>query len=854
MIRAAFDFPQGRLQPKQVHITILLFLMLVTCIALLASAMNFRQRLEAVRSADSDNKGWITAQLEVDYQGLLLTVEHTPRTADETEKYLSAVRREFDVYYSRIDILETAMRRLNLSNGYKAKLARLVASRDEMAAQIDALTVNDLDPTIEKLHRELEDMAPLVRSVAVDAVQIFAYVAAERRAQEERLFIRFLAQSLILFVLMGIGTYLIVRLWRELEKRTVQAARVASSLTTAFNSTLSAVIIADLDARVLFCNDMAEQIFGYPVEQMVGQSIETLIIPDHMVEGHIKKVEKYRDTGQGWVMGKGPVLLPARHADGSDLFVEVSLVSDTDISGKPVIVAYIRDVSEQVTSREKLQDALEQAQQAAQAKSMFLATMSHEMRTPLHGLMASLGLIDEHDLNAANQALLKTARDCSERALAQVNDVLELTRMGEIQSRPEEFSPSRIAADIIDELQPLATQRNNRLQLITRGPHDLYRLQGLPFAFSRALYNLAGNAVKFTQNGQITLTLTLECDAHDQLRLNVSVEDTGIGIAPEDQERIFRTFETVGRSEIDANMGTGLGLSIANLAVEQQGGQLHLDSVVGQGSRFYFTIPVSLSNLDTPAPVATTPAPVPARALDNLDILVVEDNEVNLTLMCEMLKRLGHRADPAHNGQVAVQKAKQRHYDVILMDFSMPVMDGPAATHAIRTGGGPSAQSVILGVTALIDATAGKGPAQLMNEVLVKPVSQSQLNETLQKFLGTSPAHSPAPTPAPDAPSPRMEELKELMGADTAVHLMRATLADATLAIEAMQAAALPLPQRAATIHNAVGSCGVMGLLDLSETLSEAECMALAGRDPANSDLAEIATHLLEESRREFRL
>lgn len=832
--------------------------MLVTCIALLASAMNFRQRLDAVRSADTDNQGWIVAQLEVDHQGLQIAMEQALLKPGTIDQSLPRIRREFDIFYSRVDILSSTMRDLEVPEDFTNKLRRLIYRRDQMAALIDALPPSDLEK-VEELYQDVKDIYPLVRSLAVRALQIFVHETSSRREEEEKLFIRFFVQSLVLFVLMGIGTYLVIRLWRELESRTAQTSRIASSLSTAFNSTLNAVIVSDLQARILYCNDMTEKIFGFTSEQMVGQRVENLIIPDKMIERHIRDVEKFEHGGDGWLVGKGPTMITARHQNGSEFPVEISLVADTDISGQPVIVAFFRDVSEQVAAERQMREALKQAEQAAQAKSMFLATMSHEMRTPLHGLMASLGLMDEEDLSPANQALLKTARDSSERALAQVNDVLELTRMGESQSTPEEFAPSRIAADIVDELQPLASQRNNRLQLVTHGPHDLYRLKGLPAAFSRALYNLAGNAVKFTENGQITLSLTLECDGHKKMHLIVSVEDTGIGIAPEDQDRIFQNFETVGRSEINSNMGTGLGLSIAKLAVEQQGGHLRLESTVGKGSRFYFTIPVGLADLSAPPPPAKPADSTPLqRDLKPLDILVVEDNEVNLTLMCEMLKRLGHRPDQAHNGQVAVGKAHQKRYDVILMDFSMPVMDGPAAAAAIRDGDGHSAHSIIIGVTALIDATAGTGTASAMNAVLIKPVSQSKLNDTLHQYAAGSAWSTPTllpEAPADDAPvSPKLEELKELMGDETAIRLMRATLADAALAIEAITAIALPLTERAATIHNAVGSCGVMGLLDLSETLSEAECMALAGRDPAQGGLAETANKLLEESRQEFRL
>jgi len=842
---------------RRLSAQILLFLMLVASIALLINALAFKQRLEAIRSANSDNGGWVVAQLEVDHQGLMGVLDdaafavrpYAPRPLGAAA--LARVKQEFDIFYSRVDIFSSTLRRMPISAETQAKVADLKATRETLADRIDAIAEPDA-AAIMAFRQAVIDVYPLVRDMTVSALKEITVETARAREEEERLFIRFFVQSLVLLGLMGLGTYLVVRLWRELETRTAETARIAAMLSTAFNSTLNAVIVTDTRSRILYSNEMAQRLLGYQAERLLHMKLEDVLVLDKEPPDGEKVT--VGPTGRLNLIGKGPVTSACRCADGRSLPVEVSLVKDQDISGQTIVIGFIRDISRQVAAETNLREALRTAQQAAQAKSMFLATMSHEMRTPLHGLMASLGLIEESRLSPANRALLKTARDCSARALMQVDDVLELTRMGESRETSEEFRPASIAADIVDELQPLARKSENRIELVTEGPFDLYRVEGLPIAFSRALYNLAGNAVKFTRAGQITIRMTMGGTPLDGLRMRVEVEDTGIGISPEDQKRIFENFETADRSEVSSTTGSGLGLPIAKLAIERQGGSLGLDSQPGVGSRFHFSVPLNLAQ--QPAKPAPTTAQRPAvhQTEPAKLILVVDDNEVNLTLMVEMVRRMGHHPDMARDGQEAVEKAQARAYDVILMDFSMPIMDGPSAAQAIRASQTASADAVIIGVTALIETSVGDGGAAVMDDILTKPVSRQQLADAIRQTRHAAPANAKVDSGiAPDALSltaaEAFDELCDMVGRDTGLRLAQATLDDARRAMVAITSRALTDTERADIVHKAVGSAGLMGFLDLSETLSEAETMLRAGRDPAGTDVAETGGSLLQDLR-----
>jgi PAS domain S-box-containing protein len=647
---------------------ILLFLMLLVSVAMLYNTLTFEKRLNAIRLANSDNRGWVVAQLEVDHQGVMGVLDVAIAGSEElTSETLNLIVQEFDIFYSRVDIFSSTITRLPISDDAKAKVAKLQLTRDSLAAQIDSISVAEIG-RIKAFRQSMVDAYPLVREMAVTALQEITLQSARTRDDEERVFIQFFVQSLVLLGLTGLGTYLVINLWHALEARTAETARSAAMLSTVFNSTLNAVIVTDTRLRMLCINEMAQRLLGDAAEHLLSMQLEEVLFLEQDAKGaQSAEVSKWLSLA-----GKGPMKCIYREANGNERPVEVSLVKNNDLNGLPIIIVFIRDISRQVAAETRLREALKTTQEAAQAKSMFLATMSHEMRTPLHGLMASLELIEEDKSKAANRMMLKTARDCAARALSQVDDVLELTRMGQSIEKSEEFFPSSIAADIVDELKPLARKFDNRLELVTMGPFDLYRLEGRPVAFSRALYNLAGNAVKFTRAGRVIIRMMLEGPCPETLQLRVEVEDNGIGISPADQKRIFENFEAVNRTDIGASTGSGLGLPIAKLAIEQQGGTLDLDSQLGVGSLFHFTIPTPL------AKHAVKSAHAPAIKLASQEtqsskrILVVDDNEVNLVLMGEMVRRIGHIPDSACNGKDAVKKANARAYDVILMDVSMP--------------------------------------------------------------------------------------------------------------------------------------------------------------------------------------
>jgi PAS domain S-box-containing protein len=809
---------------------------------LMQTGFAFQQRLDDLRIGRSDNRGWIVAQMEVDYLKLLVALDRAVLAAradpdaalpNDIER---AVRREFDIFYSRVTIFMSTMQRVQTGTPMQVRLAELVAARNIMAALIDqTATLSDAD--VEELLTIASSYRALVRDTTVAAVQDISVEAAMISDKETALFQRFYLQTLLLFVLLAYGSFLVVRLWRQLDARTYDASRTAAILSNAFDATLNAVLVIDDKGRLLYLNQIATAMFGLSEEEINHADARDLIrFVDQPPDGGAA----IADTSAAGLSGRGMRTGYCRTGWG-DLPVELAVVADWDVSGDRIYIYFLRDISDRVSAENDLRHAVKVAEGAAQAKSRFLATMSHEMRTPLHGLMASLSLLDDATLDPKNRALIQTARGCSARAQMQVDDVLELTRLSDSVEDQRPFDVLALVSDIVDELRPLAASSGNRITLVTQGPFADHALQGQVMAFSRTLYNLLGNAVKFTHDGLITLRLTLSGQAPRDLRLMVEVEDTGTGIAPEDLNRIFDYFETLGSSNTSTIAGSGLGLPIAKLAVTQMGGVLQVSSMPDVGSRFHFTIP--LQTAEEKAPQILKPqSQTPDQARH---VLIVDDNDINLTLMCEMVRRMGHTCALAQNGAEAVEAAANSDFDIILMDFSMPVMDGPTAAAAIRASGGASARARIIGVTAMIVPQAQQAQLTAFDQVLTKPVGLDQLRLAMAQ---TSDPAAAEDDPGDD-PAAAFGAIRDLVGAEQAQKLLQAALADAELALAALADTAQDRGDRIAVIHKSVGSTGMIGMQDLADILSEAEHILRAGDDLADTALAKAGRATLAELR-----
>ncbi len=410
------------------------------------------------------------------------------------------------------------------------------------------------------------------------------------------------------------------------------------------------------------------------------------------------------------------------------------------------------------------------AEQATQAKSDFLSAMSHEIRTPLNGVLGILQLVQHADVPADVAHKLKVARDSGFYLLALVNQILDFSRIeaGAIQSVPERFKLDQLL-DGVSSLFRQQAEEKGLTYTVQEAPADTPELIGDYTHIRQILFNLIGNAVKFTDRGSVSVSTAIEAVHGDRATLRLAVSDTGPGVPEELQELIFERFGQTGHGA--SKGGAGLGLSIASKLAQHMGARLAIDSRPGHGTVFTVSVPVEFAPAVEEAPHADNPAV----ALTPLRVLVAEDNAVNMAIITQMLAVLGHTAVSARNGREAMELAiaPDARFDLALMDVQMPEMDGVTATQAIRKSLSAEALPIVaLTANAFAEQRATYLDAG-MQDVLTKPLRESALVKTLARF---SRERSPASEEAAATSSvPTPSGAQEMLDLTLVSQLLRST-------------------------------------------------------------------------------
>lgn len=523
----------------------------------------------------------------------------------------------------------------------------------------------------------------------------------------------------------------------------------ARLLGTAVEGAQDGVIItkADLEnPEILYVNEAVTKISGYEPEELIGQTPRILQGGDTCRE----TLDRLRET-----LGKGRSFsdeLLNYTKDGDAYWLDINIVPVKDKDGKVTHFAAIeRNITDRKEAEEELkqsrfeaEEARKKAEEANEAKSQFLANMSHELRTPMNGIIGLSSLLLEAEMDADELESLKSINSSADGLLALLNDILDFSKIeaGELSLENIPMNIKDCIAQVFDVMTPLAQRKNIDLDH-TYSPSAPKHIIGDPNRVRQILYNLIGNAIKFTDEGGVRVDVSYY-SGDDQEGLRFRVEDTGIGISAEAKDNIFDKFTQADVSTQRKYGGTGLGLAITQQLVEMMGGHIGVDSIEGQGSTFWFKVPVEIVHEEDvqsdqkqesqdlqPAKQITQPVFTGYKAL------VVDDHPVNILFAQKLMKKLGFSVvDTAHNGRVGVDKFEDGSYDVIIMDCQMPEMDGYEATAAIRSLEKGEEHVPVIAITA--DAIKGAEERCLetgMDCYLTKPIDQKKLVQVLQRFL-----------------------------------------------------------------------------------------------------------------------
>lgn len=713
------------------------------------------------------------------------------------------------------------------------------------------------DYQIHRLHQHTYDLNRAIVVAQENRTQLL--VAQLSRDRRQRLF--FTVVALICGLALVAGLIEGIYHYRQHAERAKAAEGVNALFAAALESTRVGVLIRDMskeDAPVVFVNRAFEDMTGYKFSEIPSDNERFLFgwKTDNKTISAFRRATSLRESAT--------LNLMVYRKDGSPFWSEWHLSPIVGDDGKAsYFVSLFSDMTTIRQTQDDLMNAKQLAERAAAVKTNFLAMMSHEIRTPINGIQGVLKLIDETDMDDEQKHLLGIAITSSKALHRIINDILDYAKMeaGKVKIITEPFVLQTLLDGVVSLGSPMFGGKKVKL--------DVSVLDGMPSCLMgdvgrlhQILLNLVSNAIKFTDEGFVHIRvlplMEQKINGKDGMLVRFEVQDTGVGIPSSEQDKLFQEFSQLDYSTTRRFGGTGLGLAICKRLVVMLGGEIGVESHVGKGSKFWFMLPLACAQ-DESAKIEEVqqedapPRPI-GRPPERFRILLVEDNETNRLVASRYLEKAGFKVEEACDGVQAVEKAKQRNYDLVLMDISMPEMDGMLATCHIRAEGGHNATMPIIALTA--HAMAGDRDLCLevgMNDYLHKPIEYDQLVKTLERWLDVEmlPAFcnktnkvtqdKPTQKPKPKVVSFALKEpdvnafdagpldrMKDMLGAESVGQVIDSFLQDSPGRVKLLDELDLVVVRDSAhTLKSSAGNCG---LKSFSRAMADLEMAADNGK------------------------
>ena len=568
-------------------------LVLLTAICLLLG-MSISRQIDEHGIAPTDSNVFSLAQIEVEF----IKFDRELRAVAAGQGDLAELRLWFDIFYSRVIPPETSR-----TFSHYIDEPDFVDAYEEVRGFVQAaLPIMDADDAhLAASIPELVAMSAAAESWVRRSALLGLATASERHAalwtsmsNSLRATGRYLAAGVAGLVLLSAALLMV---FRTTQNRAREIESQSSQMRTIVGTSLDAIFVLDSRGRIETINEVAQALFGLDPAEVAGRDMLSLLFDEGEERHRLAFLAKGRRPG----MHERRLEATARDRIGRAIPIEISVDATKTPEGWAQ-VAFLRDISQRRETEAELREARDRALAGERSKADFLAVMSHEMRTPLNGVLGALELLRDTPLDGRQQHLIDTIEGSGELMLGLVEDVLDIAKFdaGRVEAEPRSFDLRTLVESVIGTLGAMADSVGLTLSW-TRAPEVPDRIVSDPKMLRHVLLNLVGNAIKFTREGRVEIGLDLE----DGETLVIRVSDTGIGIAPEDRERIFGAFETADPTYARRHRGTGLGLGIATRIMDRLDGSIGVESEQGVGSTFWVRLPVARSadpSLAMPAP------------------------------------------------------------------------------------------------------------------------------------------------------------------------------------------------------------------------------------------------------------